>query len=421
MNIDLCGYDGPDSTGGPNMWLQRMPLALRNLGYTVRIFLFTWQEPAVGAGFIFLQHAGFEVAVYRFGNTADNVRWLLGRMQCHPPDVFVANHVVPALHAANFLRRWGIPTVGVIRSDDDFYRGLVDAFVFGPKSSRISALVCVSDFLEKSVSARKPQGILVKRIPSGTPLPESTVVPPSGILKIVYVGRLVEEQKRASDLARALCRVTKEIPDVEAVLIGDGPARDSIESVIQEERADALRLLGHLDGEAVLRELLVSHVIVLLSDYEGTPTAVMESMACGCVPVCLRIRSGIPELVEHGVTGLLVEDRGDSFVAAIRRLREEPELWIRLSQGARARIQAGFSTKWAAEQWSGLLEELRSSKKSSPPLRMPAWITLPPVHPALAHQDVRAPSVWQKSIRLIKRSRFHLGRIRRQLLGPKMS
>ena len=38
----------------------------------------------------------------------------------------------------------------------------------------------------------------------------------------------------------------------------------------------------------------------------------LEGMACGCVPVCLAMRSGIPELVQHSVSGLIVGDREDS-------------------------------------------------------------------------------------------------------------
>lgn len=418
LTIDICAYDGPNCTGGPYMWIQRMPFELRDLGYRVRVRLFTWQDPEGGAAFKVLRANGIEVTAAKFSDTATNVRWLLSQAQGDLPDVFVANHVIPALHAGKFFRKCGIPTIGVLRSDDDFYRAITDAFVCGPKALRLAGLVCVSEYLRTSVLDRNPmRGFLLRRIPSGTPLPATRVAPPCGPLKVAYVGRYIEEQKRATDLVRALCRVVTEMPEVEAVLIGDGPARDSMEEIVRENKAYAVRLLGHLDGEAVQRQLLECHVVVLLSDYEGTPTAVMEAMACGCVPVCLRIRSGIPELVEHEVTGLLVDDRGDGFVSAIRRLRDDPALWAALSRGARARIEGGYSTKWAAAQWAAVIEELAKARRSTRPLHIPRWIALPPVHPDLAHQDQRAPSLWQRGVRIAKRSRFHAGRIKRRLLG----
>ena len=55
----------------------------------------------------------------------------------------------------------------------------------------------------------------------------------------------------------------------------------------------------------------------------GLPIALIEAMACGVVPICLQTRSGF---VEHGVTGLLVRDRGKDFIAAVQRLRQEPLL-----------------------------------------------------------------------------------------------
>ena len=416
LTVDICAYDGPDCTGGPYMWIQRMPCELRELGYRVRVRLFTWQEPEAGAAFKVLKAKGIEVAAARFADTATNVRWLLSLAQRDPPDVFVANHVIPALHAGKFLRRWGIPTVGVLRSDDDFYRAVANSFVCGPRASRVAGLVCVSEFLKSSILSRNPTtGLVLKRIPSGTPIPAEQVAPPREVLRLAYVGRFVEEQKRASALVQALCRVVREVHDVEAILIGDGPARASMEAIIAAQQTDRVKILGHLDGDTVQRQLLDSHVIVLLSDYEGTPTAVMEAMACGCVPVSLRIRSGIPELVEHGVNGLLVNDRDDDFVSAIRRLRDDLALWASLSCAARAKVESGFSTKWAAENWAALIDELANVRRSKRSLHIPPWFSLPPVHPTLAHQDQRAPTFWQRSVHIMKRSRFHAGKLKRRL------
>jgi glycosyltransferase involved in cell wall biosynthesis len=76
-------------------------------------------------------------------------------------------------------------------------------------------------------------------------------------------------------------------------------------------------------------------IFVLTSDWEGTPNVVMEAMACGLVVVATRV-GGVPELIEDGETGFLIEP-GDleNLVKVLVELIEHPDL--RASMGAAAR------------------------------------------------------------------------------------
>ncbi len=239
-------------------------------------------------------------------------------------------------------------------------------------------------------------------------------------MKIAHVGRLVEESKRVSDLTRALVRATSEIQGVEATLFGDGSARTEIERILSGQSVERVKLAGQLTSEEILEQLPDFHVIVLLSDYEGLPIALMEGMACGCVPVCLSIRSGIPELVEDGVTGILVDDRGDSFIDAIRRLRDNPDLWQELSTAARKKIENGYSIQACAKKWAELIRLLHSRSGPKRPIEIPLRITLPPVHPGLVLEDRRRcePSL---AVRLYRRSRMAAGHWRRRFIGTPLS
>jgi glycosyltransferase involved in cell wall biosynthesis len=82
----------------------------------------------------------------------------------------------------------------------------------------------------------------------------------------------------------------------------------------------------------------------------------MEAMASG-VPVVATRLSGIPELVEDGVTGLLVEP-GDAagLAAAIARVLDDDELAARLARSARARVEASFSLRGEARRLGDLLD-----------------------------------------------------------------
>lgn len=110
------------------------------------------------------------------------------------------------------------------------------------------------------------------------------------------------------------------------------------------------------DVPSVLR----SHDILLFPSYwrsEGHPGVVIEALQCG-LPVVATRWAGIPEIVEHEESGLLVEPRSALAVeAAVSRLIEDPTLYRRLSEGARIRGEYFRSERWYGRM-ADELEEL---------------------------------------------------------------
>lgn len=410
MKITFCSYDWPGLVGGPNVWLTRLLPELRRRGIQSRVFFFTYHgSPSTCPTVLTLRSLGFDCpAINTPVYMEDRVRWILTQVNGDPPDVLVVNHVVPALYAGRWALEAGIPTVGTMRSDHSEDHAILSEFVLGDPAFHTSAVVCVSEFLEQEVLKQNPKNVLVRRIPSGVPLPEHVAESPAGQrMRLVYAGRLVEKQKRISDLTRALRRAVREVPNTEAFIYGDGPDMPAVKQILSSD-GDALPvyLAGRVGSDQIQRHLLASHVLVLLSDYEGLPVSLMEGMACGVVPICLRIRSGIPELVEHDKTGLLVNDRGDDFVNAVHRLRFESNLWSRLSVGARAKIETGYSNEECVSRWEALFHELRERSKARRAVQVPGRIVLPPAHPDLAQGDVRKPPV----LKLYTRGTWRLAR-----------
>jgi colanic acid/amylovoran biosynthesis glycosyltransferase len=416
LKVTFCAYDKPDNVGGPPAWLQRLLPALRERGIDAScLFFLHWGD--TGPSVEFLRSQGFDCpAIPAPSTTEERVRWILERLQENPPDVFVPNLVVAGYLAGQWVRDAGIPTLGILHSDDAFYRAFQDQFVFGRPQDRLSALVCVSQELERQVMDRRPASTRIARIRYGVPVPLDAVQRRPRTLRVAYVGRLVEEQKRISEVTRAFCRVTREVPGTEAVIYGEGPDRILVEKILKDEAAGSVRLGGLVDSNQIQQHMLACDVIVLLSDYEGLPIALMEAMACGCVPVCLRMRSGIPELVADGVNGLLVDDRGDGFEAAIRRLRDEPGLWQRLSLAAKARIQEEFSDTVCNGKWAGMLHELHASAEPRKVIKIPRRIRLPNWNPALetAENRLKPPAL---PLRLWRKGRIFAGRVRRMVRG----
>jgi colanic acid/amylovoran biosynthesis glycosyltransferase len=411
MKVTFCTRDYANVSGGHNTWLCRFLPDLRRRGIESRLLCFHSSSEEEFPTVRSLRQAGFScttVSEEEMKYTEQRVRWIFDQVADDPPDVFVSSAVYPAAYyAGRWLREAGIPTVGVCHGGGmmNFYQGLLDEFVLGRTAYQVSAFVCISKFLEQDVLERHPNGIQVRSISYGVPIPESVAKKPNGRLRLAYLGRLAEEQKRISEVSHGLCRAVREVPGTEALIYGDGPARAAVEQILREE-GDGLpvQLVGFVENDQIPKHLLECHAVVLLSDHEGLGLALLEGMACGVVPIGLRGAPGVAEFVLDGVTGLLVSDRGDGFVDAVRRLREDPALWKRLARSARAKVEADYSVEVCAARWQELFQELVNSSGPRKPLRIPQRLHLPPVHPALAWLDgARPPRPHQELIRRARR------------------
>jgi colanic acid/amylovoran biosynthesis glycosyltransferase len=124
------------------------------------------------------------------GFTEDRIQWILQGITKYIADIFVPNLVTPALLASQYVRRWKILTVGVLHSDDRFYHSVLDRFVFGRSRDSLSAVVCVSKYIEEKVRERKSRHNLLNRIPYGVKTPELQKKPKvGGPFRIAYIGQ----------------------------------------------------------------------------------------------------------------------------------------------------------------------------------------------------------------------------------------
>src|SRR5262245_19033789 len=272
MKLTFATRDYAIVSGGHNTWLCRFLPSLRQRGIESRALCFCTSSEDEFPTVCSLRGSEFsctsicEEGIY----TKQRMRWLFDRLAEDPPDIFVIYAVYPAAYyTGRWLREAGIPTVGICHGGGmmPFYQGLLDQFVFGEEAYRVSAFVCVSNWLELAVRLRNPKGVLLQSIPCGVPIPEKIAQKPNGRLKLAYVGRLVEEQKRISEVTRGLCRVVREVPGTEAVIYGDGPSRGAVENIIREQRN--VQLAGFVESNQVPRLLSECHAVVLLSDHEG--------------------------------------------------------------------------------------------------------------------------------------------------------
>lgn len=144
--------------------------------------------------------------------------------------------------------------------------------------------------------------------------------------------------------------------DFQLDLLGEGPCRADVQRHIAEaDLGDHVLMHGAQPQEVVRRMLFEADVKCLPSvptaggKREGIPVVLMEAMASG-VPVVSSRLSGIPELVENGVSGILVEPRDSAGLAdAFERLSRDPALRARMGAAGRACVESRFNLHKNAE------------------------------------------------------------------------
>ena len=193
-------------------------------------------------------------------------------------------------------------------------------------------------------------------------------------LQVLYVGRL-EFRKGVHVLLRALPRILQAVPHVHVLLAGENCGMQPLlDAYRRDPRYQAhITWCGPLPHEALRPLYQQSHVCVVPSLFENSPTVCLEAMSCGC-PVVASRTGGIPELVQDGVNGRLVPP-GSSVALAktVIELLQDPDQRDRLAKQARADMVARHAVEPVFNDTIALYERLRAGKNGHVPAeRIPA-------------------------------------------------
>ncbi|QFG22620.1 glycosyltransferase family 4 protein [Actinomadura sp. WMMB 499] len=155
--------------------------------------------------------------------------------------------------------------------------------------------------------------------------------------RIGYVGRLAR-RKGVDVLLRAFA-LLRDRTDAHLVIVGDGPERSALQRLAARLRIDGrTHFLGFVPHEYVPRVLRELNVLALPARHGGLGTVLPEAMHSR-VPVVASRTGGVPELVEHRRTGLLVSpDNPEELAAALRELLESRALARAVTVAARRRV-----------------------------------------------------------------------------------
>jgi len=168
---------------------------------------------------------------------------------------------------------------------------------------------------------------------------------------VLAVARLVEK-KGLDTLIRACAHLRDRGRDFRCHIVGDGPLRESLVALIRKLKLEGRVVLeGALDQSEVLAwyrratVFALPCVVTVNGDRDGIPNVLIEAAACG-VPIVTTGVSGIPELVEDGVSGLLVPPHEPGELAnALHEVLRSPVLREKLRVNARARVVKAFDVR----------------------------------------------------------------------------
>lgn len=173
---------------------------------------------------------------------------------------------------------------------------------------------------------------------------------------VMQVGRF-SYQKNPINFLKGVVLVIDSCPDVQFVMVGDGPLRGEVEKYIQDHSLeDHVHCLGWQEDADQL--IAIADVITLTSRWEGLPYVLLEAMAWSR-PVVATAVNGCPEVVEHGVTGFLVPyDDINSWANYVIQLLGDADKAGEMGRQGYLKLKEEFSLEKMVEQMENLYDSI---------------------------------------------------------------
>src|ERR1051325_4033745 len=267
-----------------------------------------------------------------------------------------------AVHLLPLIRKWENPSIVSFHGADV----MVDMNKPAYREATLEMLDAVELVLVRSDSLRRALVALgcdpskIEMQYTGIPLQEfqfrQRSVPQNGEWRLVQAGRLIE--KKGLPMAfRAFANFSKQYPSSTLTIAGEGPLLSELQQLGRKLRiADRVSFTGFVSQQQLSEIYYSSHIFLHPSqtghdgNQEGIPNSMLEAMATG-LPVFATQHGGIPEAIEHGVTGVLVPER-DEFALAERLLEtvQNPGLLSGMAQTGADAVRKRFDLQQQAQR-----------------------------------------------------------------------
>src|SRR5213079_1525650 len=259
-----------------------------------------------------------------------------------------------AVHLLPLIRAWKNPSIVSFHGADV----MVDMHKPAYREATLQMLDAVTLVLVRSESLQRalvdlgcdPEKIEIQR--TGIPLEEfpfrDRVVPKNGEWQFVQAGRLIEKKGLPVTL-RAFSTFLKQYPNATLTVAGEGPLLPELQKFAGELGiADRVSFTGFVSQEQLREIYYRSHIFLHPSEtgrdgnQEGIPNSMLEAMAT-ILPVFATEHGGIPEAIEHGVSGVLVPERDEfALVETLLDAVQDPGFLSRIAQSGAGAVRKNF-------------------------------------------------------------------------------
>ena len=364
--VPLVAVTGCLPLGGSSTFLVNFARALRRRGQVLPIVVLD-TENAYAADFAAL---GNPVHVLPPGKMIfeDRLLWAYRQVAQYRPRA-----VLSCLSAQSFEILRVVPEsvlrLSIVQSDDPGPYSVV-----AQHAAWTDVVVGVSRQIGLNLQARPElRGARVEVIPYGIDFAAPVPRPPRAAdapLRLIYLGRIVEEQKRVSRLAQLARQLQARGTPVEFSIVGEGPQREELRAELRD--CACVRFVAPVPYDQVPRLLQDYDVFVLLSDFEGLPLSLLEAMGAGVVPVVSDLPSGLAEVVDDTRGRLVPVGDVARAVEAIVELERDRERLHACATRAAQFVRAHFSADLMAEKYLRVVGE-----RAAPPRDWPATVAIP--------------------------------------------
>ena len=257
-----------------------------------------------------------------------------------------------AVHLLPLIRTWDNPSIVSFHGADV----MVDMNKAAYRTATLKMLDAVKLVLVRSESLRcalidlgcEPEKIEIQR--TGIPLEEFSfrerAVPKNGEWRFVQAGRLIEKKGLPVTL-RAFEVFVRQYPNARLTIAGEGPLLRELETLARELKI-RVSFTGFISQDRLREIYYQSHIFVHPSqtgrdgNQEGIPNSMLEAMATG-LPVFATEHGGIPEAIEHGVSGVLVPERDEfALVEMLLDAVQDPGFLSRIAQSGAGAVRKNF-------------------------------------------------------------------------------
>ncbi|MGB2864547.1 MAG: glycosyltransferase [Sedimentisphaerales bacterium] len=284
-------------------------------------------------------------------------------------DIVLVEYGMTGLAVMNACERANIPFVVHFHGYDAYSHKYLERYSdrYRLMFDKAAAIIAVSkDMVEQLVSLGATRE-KISYIPSGAdPDMFADAAPGKSEPIIVSVGRFVDKKAHYLTLL-AFKKVNERFPQAKLIFVGDGPFLGICKEIANAYGLNgSVTFLGSVSHEKVAEIMRMARAFVLhcitpdSGNSEGTPNVIMEASAVG-LPVVSTKHAGIMDVVVHGETGFLVEERDvDAMAGYMAKLLENPKQAEKMGQAGRERIKQYFTIEISSEKVWQLIKKVVS-------------------------------------------------------------